>query len=362
MQWPLLIILILSFVINSYYLIWVLKGLKKASGTSPEETQQLYDYSIIIAAHNEENTIGQCLEKLLLQKYPHSQFEILVAADRCTDRTIKIVNQLMKKVQNLRLIEINQVPEGISPKKYAIEKAISGSKYHHFLFLDADVLASDRFIKVMNAYFSAGASIVVGLMQLKLLGTIWHKFLLYERLLNWSVSAAGIGNEQPIIAYGGSWGYTREAFEKVEGFKGIKHSLGGDDDLLLQKFGKANLKVCFCFDSDGWVFTEPPKGFSQFLRQRKRHIAAGKYYQPKFKIGYLLFHITNIILWIGWVFLPPLVLLLFLRILLNGLLIRRANKLFQKKLSILLLPLYELLFLLYNVSTGMLTRFKKRIW
>lgn len=46
--------------------------------------------SIIVPAHDRENTIGYCLKSILNQTYKN--FEIIVADDYFTDNTVKIVN------------------------------------------------------------------------------------------------------------------------------------------------------------------------------------------------------------------------------------------------------------------------------
>lgn len=42
--------------------------------------------SVVIAAHNEENVIGHCLDELLAQR-PGAPIEVIVSANGCTDRT-----------------------------------------------------------------------------------------------------------------------------------------------------------------------------------------------------------------------------------------------------------------------------------
>lgn len=51
-----------------------------------------HTFSIIIPAHNEENYIGECLEsvKLAEQEVPDCRVQIIVMANRCTDKTAEI--------------------------------------------------------------------------------------------------------------------------------------------------------------------------------------------------------------------------------------------------------------------------------
>jgi cellulose synthase/poly-beta-1,6-N-acetylglucosamine synthase-like glycosyltransferase len=199
-------------------------------------------------------------------------------------------------------------------------------------------------------------------MKLKLQENFWQDFLQYERLYNWAVAAGSIENGTPIISYGGNWAYTQQAFDQVDGFENIFQSLGGDDDLLLQKFSQQNLKIRFCTNPEGWVTTRAPESFQNFLQQRRRHIAAGKYYQFKFKIGYFIYHTSNLLLWIIWLFFLPALILLGLKIFINARLIILSGKIFKERLKKFRIVIYEFLFLLYSEFLGIIGLLGKIKW
>lgn len=362
MQWVAPGFSLFIFLLNFYFLCWVFKGLKKVDSEPPSFNPEQHSYSVVIAAHNEEKDLPHCLEVLIGQEYPLSLYEIVVVADRCTDNTGGVVRRFQKSFPQIRLIEIDSVPQGISPKKFALQKGIDAAKHPHLLFVDADVLPTTHFIQTINQYFNKDTAAVISLMKLRTTNSLFQRFLLFERMLNWAVAAAGIGIGQPIIAYGGAWGYSRVAFRRINGFEGILHCLGGDDDLLLQKFGRANLAVAFCTNPDGWVTTEAPQSFKQFLRQRKRHISAAKYYRLKFKLGYFLFHSSNLLLWLMPLIYPLAVLLLVARVLTSAVLIQKGNVLFRERLPLIYILPMEFLFLLYNIFVGLLAHLGNKKW
>jgi len=51
--------------------------------------------SVIVAAYNEEKSIGKRVENLLEQNYPKDKLEIIVASDGSTDRTVEIAKQFL---------------------------------------------------------------------------------------------------------------------------------------------------------------------------------------------------------------------------------------------------------------------------
>jgi cellulose synthase/poly-beta-1,6-N-acetylglucosamine synthase-like glycosyltransferase len=338
------------FSVNIYFIFWVYRGLRSVGDQSITSNPSHQSFSVIIAARNEADSMENCLRALARQSYPKDRYEIIVVADRCSDETVQIAGQFKDEFANFKILEIWEVPHGISPKKHAIAKGIEMAAFDRFIFLDADVIPNPNYVKVMNQYFDGDA--VVGIMKLNLEHSFWHSFLKYERLLNWSVASGSIGNGNPMISYGGDWGYTRDAFETVNGFEGIFESLGGDDDLLLQKFGRENLKVRFCTNPDAWVLTQPPNSFAKFLRQRRRHLAAGKYYQSKFKVAYFLYHTSNMLIWILPVIYPLSLSLLFLKIICNAALLNKSVKIFQEKSNVFYMPVLEFLFMLYSILVG----------
>ncbi|NIT60760.1 MAG: glycosyltransferase, partial [Aliifodinibius sp.] len=71
---------------------------------------------------NEDDSIGRCLNKLAIQNYPKDEYEIILVADRCTDNTVQIAAQFQDRFHDFRILEITEVPPGVSPKKYALNK------------------------------------------------------------------------------------------------------------------------------------------------------------------------------------------------------------------------------------------------
>lgn len=350
------------FIVNLFYVFWIYRGLRKINKPPQPQNSTNLKFTIIIAAHNESGNISRCLSGLTSQNYPQDKYEIVIVADRCTDNTSWVAAQFHSKLSRLKIIEIDEVPPQVSPKKYALDQGIREASYNHLVFLDADIAPTQDHLQTINSYFSNNTDVVVGIMKLLPGNAMWSQMLIYERLLNWSVAAGSIGDNNPIISYGGNWAYTRQAFNKVQGFENIFHSLGGDDDLLLQKFAKANLKIQFCSDPLGWVTTEAPESFQKFLQQRKRHFSAGKYYQKKFKIGYFLYHTTHLLLWIMPFFYLPAIFLLALKIFFNFILMKLAKEVFRERINLAVTPIFELLLMLYNSLIGPLGFISKVKW
>lgn len=353
--------MLIVFAVYLSLQIRTLLGLLRLLRTPPPPESPPLPLSVIIAAHNEEETIGRCLDALMRQNYPAETFEIVVALDRCHDRTKEIVEAYRAKFSALKTIDVIEVPPGVSPKKHALSKAIDAARFDHFVFLDADVEPHPDHLVVFSRYLS-DAEVVVSLMKFHPPQSIWQEFLLFEKLISWCIAGAAIGNQKPFLSYGGNWAYSRRAFQAAGGFASIAHSLSGDDDLLLQQMAAAGMSCRMCLDPQGWIRTAPPSSWVGFLRQRRRHFSAGKYYRLPVKIGYFLLHVTNLLLWLMPLFFFPALALLAAKIIGDLMILKSGSKLFRESFPPHKSLLFNFLYMAYNTLIGPLGYLGKIRW
>jgi len=92
--------------------------------------------SIIIAAYNEENRIGPSLSKISEYCVTNQMdYEMIVVDDGSSDRTVKVVTELIPNIPKLKVISY-------SPnmgKGYALRKGVLSSKGDMVLLTDADL-------------------------------------------------------------------------------------------------------------------------------------------------------------------------------------------------------------------------------
>lgn len=100
---------------------------------------------VIVPAHNEEAVIETCIRGLLDQDYP--RLSIVLALDRCTDRTEEIVRGLMTRADGTPdpradVVIIDQCPEGWAGKTHAawsgVVRGRGANEASVLLFADAD--------------------------------------------------------------------------------------------------------------------------------------------------------------------------------------------------------------------------------
>ena len=92
--------------------------------------------SIIVPARDEEAGIEDCLRSLVAQDYPNT--EILVVDDRSVDQTPAIVERLARENDKIRLLRVEELPEGWTGKTHALDLCQRQAKGEWLLFIDAD--------------------------------------------------------------------------------------------------------------------------------------------------------------------------------------------------------------------------------
>jgi cellulose synthase/poly-beta-1,6-N-acetylglucosamine synthase-like glycosyltransferase len=103
-------------LVTIWHIRWVprlpeLVSLPKASNESPVKC------SMVIAARDEAARIEQTIRHLLAQR--GVELELIVADDRSTDRTSKILKRLSKENQQVQLERVDVLPDGWLGKCHA---------------------------------------------------------------------------------------------------------------------------------------------------------------------------------------------------------------------------------------------------
>ena len=128
-----------------------------------------------------------------------------------------------------------------------------------------------------------------------------------------SFAAAGM----PYMGVGRNLSYRRSMFFRNKGFTSHYKVVSGDDDLFInQVASKKNTRIAI--DPESFMYSDAKTDFKGWIRQKLRHMSAGKLYKPKFKIilglfglSYILFYAILISLLILWVY-PLIIIILFL--------------------------------------------------
>ena len=98
----------------------------------------LPEVSVIVAARNEARKIEKGLQSILAQDYPNLEF--IVADDRSTDETGRILDRLADQNPRVHVVHITELPKGWLGKNHALHFGAERATGELLLFSDADVV------------------------------------------------------------------------------------------------------------------------------------------------------------------------------------------------------------------------------
>ena len=258
--------------------------------------------SVIISARNEERNIKKLLDSLILQNYPTNKFDILIANDRSTDNTKKILNEYLRKNVNIKVLNIDSTPIGWSNKKWALNQLINLSSSDIILQIDADCMPKKNWIKsIVGHFLDDRVGFVCGCSPLIHKDNLLNNLFQMESLIQEAVNAGAILNNMTVSCTGRNIAFRKKYFESIEGYYGNESIPSGDDDLLLQKMAlQTNCIIKYSINKESLVDSWAPPKFSDFITQRLRFSSkAFLYYKLEttfeLKAISILIYLTNII-------------------------------------------------------------------
>jgi cellulose synthase/poly-beta-1,6-N-acetylglucosamine synthase-like glycosyltransferase len=268
-----------------------------------------YRVSVVIAARNEENSIGDLLEDLCHQTWPEDSFQVIVANDNSSDSTQLIVDQFVAEHPNFHQIVIRDHPPHFSPKKYALEKAIEQSEGEIILATDADCRVGSRWIETIVSYFTPQVGFVIGFSQFGRKHKSYSLVEGFQAIDFLSMMGVALGSTNlgaPWAASGQNLAFRRDAFETIGGYQSIAHRISGDDVLLMQLIRRHTLyKIIFASHPAAFVTSRPQSTVGEFIDQRKRWASNGSY---QLKLDKLFFGFLSFV----WLYNTAMLLGLFL--------------------------------------------------
>ena len=226
--------------------------------------------SVIVAARDEEKSIGQCLQSLVQQTYPANKYEIIIVDDGSTDTTASIVRSFSDRYSNVHLLSLPAGTErGTGRKPLAIAQGIGQAAGEIIFATDADCIAPPRWIQIMVNHFEDNVVFVAGPVSEQASTNFFSKLERLEFLGLITTAAGLIGSGRPIICNGANLAYRRNAFISVGGF-GSAGSFNDDESLMNRMIQRKIGKVVFAPELGAVITTRSSNTMISFLRQRIR--------------------------------------------------------------------------------------------
>ena len=356
-----IIICFAVFILYGFLILQLYVGFNQIPMFESKNQKPTTQFSIIVPFRNEARNLKNliaCLDKL---NYLHVDFEVILVDD-ASDK----LYALEENTIDIQIIK--NIRKSNSPKKDAIETAIQVAKFPWIVTTDADCLVGENWLTILDQFIQfQKAEMVVGAVKYTSNRSFLQQFQSLDMASLQGVTIGSFGISKRFMCNGANFAYTKNIFNKLNGFDGNNHIASGDDVFLLQK---AQLqypeKVGYLKATEHIVTTKPVDSWKNLFFQRVRwasKTAAYKDYYPKF-LGLIVFA-TNllscyllILLFVN--FQITFLILLLCKFTIDAMIIYKTNRFLQSKTNFLLLG--SLCYPFFSVGVALYSIFGKYEW
>lgn len=249
--------------------------------------------SVVVAAKNEAMNIPNLISALLNQNYSKDSFEVIIVDDSSDDSTFSLTKETIEKLDNFQILRaVDKLYKG---KRGALEIGIKAAKNPYILITDADCEPGKEWINSFANSFENGNDFLFGIAPYGVTNSITNLISRFENLraniIVFAFAKLGI----PYSASARSFGFSKEAFNKIDGYKNTTETLGGDDDLLLREAVKNKFRIGIVATSDVFVFSNTKDKFNEYVNQKLRHTSTSIHYSFKSQLLLGFWHLLNLI-------------------------------------------------------------------
>lgn len=204
----------MGLILYTYFLFpvfIVIRGILFPRHYKSEETDPLPLVSVVIAAYNEEKSIGEKLENILSLDYPRDRLEVVIASDGSTDRTDAVI-------KDYECLGINLLSLPRQGKAAALNAAVAASSGEILVFSDANSMYKADALRALTRPFAdpkvGGVAGNQSYLKKKATSSITvgeRSYWSFDRMMKESESKAG----STISATGAIYAIRRSLFQSV---------------------------------------------------------------------------------------------------------------------------------------------------
>lgn len=355
----LLIIIFALFIQLIYILVFFLRlifFLKKNKNS--ELRLARIPLSVIICAKNAGHHLAQFLPKIIEQNYFNDfgeiEFEIIVVDDYSNDDTEKVLSQLCNQHKHVHFYRMSENSK-YSGKKAALALGVEKAKFEHIVVTDADCFpASKNWLNEIAAPFDNQKQIVLGYGAYESQNDILNKLIQWETIHTSLQYGAFAIAGKPYMAVGRNLAFTKVIFHQCMSHEIWNKLPYGDDDGLIQ-IAATKENTTIVFSKEASTISVPPIDFTNWVRQKQRHLSTGKLYKKSNQFLLMLYALTHAASWLGVIYFiffnhnPLFASLLTIRCILFWFCLYQMNQKLNNQKLFVWIPLCDFGWLLYNI-------------
>jgi len=258
--------------------------------------------SVLVPARNERVNIGSCVRSLLAQQYP--DFQVLVVDDNSSDGTWQVLQALAAEDSRLQVLKGKPLPREWLGKNWACHQLAQASDGELLLFTDADTRHHPYALRdAVAALLAERADLVTALPREEVVS--WAEKLIVPVVL-WSILSfvplwLAYKMRAPLLSatIGQFMLFCRQGYEQIGGHAAVKQN--AVDDLMLGRRIKAHGLRWRLLDGSERISCRMYENSHQVYEGLSKNLfAVFQYNVPVFLFIWL---------WLGVVFLEPLIVL-----------------------------------------------------
>lgn len=199
-----------------------------------DELLEFPKVDILIAARDEEGTIGRCFDSLIALDYPKEKINIWVGDDDSSDKTWEVIESYQNKYPHIHGIKIKEKITAGNGKANVLAQLAHLGKAKWMFITDADITVPNQWIKAMlGAAISNELVLVTGTSLVE-----GNAFLARFQRVEWlyATSMLKVVSDMGVQAttMGNNMAIRRDAYEEVGGYENIPFSVTEDLELFKQ--------------------------------------------------------------------------------------------------------------------------------
>jgi len=363
-----IIISILYFSIIISFII----GFDKVETITNRLTVPKNSFSIVVPFRNEAKNLTDLLNSILALNYPVNMFEVLLINDASEDDSITIIENFKQQFPSIAILLLNNKRISGSPKKDAINTAISTAKFEWIVTTDADCIVSKNWLYLFNQFIEDKKPVFISApVKFKEESSLLYQFqnLNFLSLIGSTIGSFGI--KKPILCNGANLCYNKAIFEKLNGFEGNSSIASGDDIFLLEKMiENFPEETHYLKSQDAIVETKSEKTIEFFLNQQIRWTSKSANYKNIFTkfVGIVIFtmNLTILVLLVSSLlfsfFWQWLMLIFIAKILVDFILIQKTSEFLQNKKPLKSYLAIAFLYPFFTIFIVTVSTFKSYKW
>jgi len=263
------VILWIAYFFSLYFSVFLLLIYldKRAQFKAEIPSTRLTKYpliTVIVPAHNEENTIIKTLESVFHLDYPPEKLEVFVINDGSTDKTEQIVKEYIKGKKNFKLLSHSN-----RGKAASMNRALKMAKGEFFACLDADSFVDSLTLRKMLYMYEQDSdpnlAIITPAMKVYQPKNLLQRVQWLEYNVIILIARLSSYLDCLYVAPGPFSLYRTGVIKELGGFSEGHIT---EDQEIAYRVQQQHYRIKQC--PDGFVYTTAPKDFYPFYRQRRR--------------------------------------------------------------------------------------------